>query len=195
MSTLAELLARRRMVRDFDPTAPVEDDALTPVLDAGLATPSAGHAQVVSLVVLAGARVADFWRVSSEAAADNAWLRGMRRAPVLVTVWTSEDAYRARYAEPDKTHAELAAPWWWVDAGMSVLAMLLTVEDVGLDACFFGVPIERQDALAALIDVPPGWSSAGVLAVGHRAVGERARGSGRRRPRRPRSERVRFDRW
>uniref|UniRef100_UPI000DF75CEB nitroreductase family protein n=1 Tax=Desertihabitans aurantiacus TaxID=2282477 RepID=UPI000DF75CEB len=147
---LAALLRRRRMVRDFA-DAPVADEQLQQVLDAALATPSAGHAQVVSLVVLRGKQVDAFWRTTSDPDADSAWLRGMRRAPVLVTVWTSEQGYAERYAEADKRRAAaegFAAPWWWVDAGMSVLAMLLTVTETGLAACFFGVPADRQASLA-----------------------------------------------
>lgn len=198
---LAGLLARRRMVRDFDPSTEVDPALLESVLDAGLRTPSAGHAQVVSLVVLTGADVAGFWQTTSADGADSAWLRGMRRAPVLLTLWTSEFAYRDRYAEPDKTPGVTgtapawSAPWWWVDAGMTAMAMLLAVTEAGLGACFFGVPPQRQTSLAVRLGVPSGWSSAGVLAIGHPAAGERPSGSGRGRDCRPREERVRHARW
>ena len=54
----------------------------------------------------------------------------MRTAPVLVTVWTSERAYLDRYAEPDKgwtdrDKARWSAPYWWVDAGMAAMNVLL----------------------------------------------------------------------
>lgn len=201
-SGLAALLARRRMVRDFDPAAGVAPETLSAVLDAGLTAPSAGHAQVVTAVVLEGEQVAGFWSVTSQPGADSAWLRGMQRAPVLITLWTSEDAYAERYAEPDKAARSdsgdgpaWSAPWWWVDAGMTAMAVLLTATDAGLGACFFGVPPRRQAALAERLGVPAGWASAGVVALGRPAAGERSSGSARRRARRPRSERVRTGRW
>lgn len=199
-SGLAALLARRRMVRDFDPTGSVAPGLLASVLDAGLTAPSAGHAQVVTAVVLEGEQVDGFWSVTSEAGADSAWLRGMRRAPVLITLWTSEDAYAERYAEPDKTARPedgpaWSAPWWWVDAGMTAMAVLLAAVDAGMGACFFGVPPRRQPQLADHLGVPPGWASCGVVALGRPAAGDRPSGSARRRPRRPRGERVRPGRW
>nr|WP_231747784.1 nitroreductase family protein [Auraticoccus cholistanensis] len=196
---MAALLARRRMVRDFAEGVPVAEPVLAAVLDAGLRAPSAGHAQVVTCVVLTGEEVARFWSTTGEPGADSAWLRGMRRAPVLVTVWTSADAYAERYAETDKAGPDAdpawSAPWWWVDAGMGAMAMLLAATEAGLGACFFGVPPARQPQLAGVLGVPPGWASAGVLALGHRAPDERPSGSARRRARRPRSERVRQQRW
>ncbi|SDD91894.1 nitroreductase family protein [Auraticoccus monumenti] len=199
-SGLAALLARRRMVRDFDPGAGVPVELLEAVLDAGLTAPSAGHAQVVTAVVLADQQVSGFWSVTSEPGADSAWLRGMRRAPVLITLWTSEDAYAERYAEPDKAAGSddgpaWSAPWWWVDAGMTAMAVLLAATDAGLGACFFGVPPRRQALLAEHLGVPAGWASAGVVALGRPAAADRPSGSGRRRARRPREERIRSGRW
>ena len=81
------------------------------------------------------------------------WLAGMRTAPVLVLVWTAPGAYLDRYAEPDKgwtdrDPARWTAPYWYVDAGMAVLAMLYAAVDEGLGACFFGVPPDRIAAVA-----------------------------------------------
>ena len=64
-------------------------------------------------------------------------------------VWTSEQAYLDRYAEPDKgwtdrDPARWSAPYWWVDAGMASMPTLLTAVDSGLGACFFGIP-DRAD--------------------------------------------------
>ena len=70
----------------------------------------------------------------SSADADSTWLRGMRTAPVLILVWTSEEAYLDRYAEPDKgwtdeDPARWSAPYWFVDAGMASMAALLSAVD------------------------------------------------------------------
>ena len=49
---LADVLARRRMVRRYDPDVPVDPEALEAVLAAALRAPSAGFTQGVSLLVL-----------------------------------------------------------------------------------------------------------------------------------------------
>ncbi len=76
----------------------------------------------------------------------------MRSAPVLILVWTSEDTYLDRYAEPDKgwidrDPARWSAPYWFADAGMASMAALLSAVDQDLGACFFGIPVDRANQL------------------------------------------------
>ena len=99
----------------------------------------------------------------------------MRTAPVLVLVWTAPGAYLDRYAQADKgwtdrDPARWTAPYWHVDAGMSVLAMLYAAVDAGLGACFFGVPPNR---IAAVADGVRGSRRSGARRRGQ------SRGSGR----------------
>src|SRR6478609_1375894 len=101
---LSEVLRRRRSVRRFDSDRPVPAETIDRILDAALRAPSAGHTQGVTLLALDEPdQVASFWRVCAgePADTDDSWLRGMRTAPLLVTVWTSKAAYLDRYAEPD----------------------------------------------------------------------------------------------
>ncbi len=177
---LSEVLRRRRSVRRFDPDRPVPGDVLDEVLAAALRAPTAGNTQGVTLLVLDRPdQVTDYWRLTAgdPSDADDSWLRGMRTAPVLVTVWTSKAAYLDRYAEPDKgwtdrDESHWSAPYWWVDAGMAAMNVLLAVVDQGLGACFFGVPAERRDAIRAGLGVPPDQLDVGVIAIGY-PVGRR----------------------
>ncbi len=142
------MLRKRRMIRAYDEARPVPSDALEAVLAAALRAPSAGFTQGISFLVLSSATEREtFWRATAEA--DSAWLRGMRSAPTLVLVWTSEDTYLDRYAEPDKgwtdrDPARWSAPYWYVDAGMASMAALLAAVDQGLGACFFGIPVPNS---------------------------------------------------
>ena len=86
-------------------------------------------------------------------------------------MWTDRDAYLDRYAEPDKGWTDRdpdrwTAPYWWVDAGMAVLAMLYAAVDDGLGACFFGAPPDRIGALRRAYGVPERQRLVGVLALG-----------------------------
>jgi nitroreductase len=182
----ADVLRRRRMIRSYDETRPVPADALDAVLAAALRAPSAGFTQGVSLLVLSSATEREtFWRVVGHA--DSTWLRGMRTAPVLVLVWTSEEVYLDRYAEPDKgwtdkDPARWSAPYWFVDAGMASMAALHSAVDHGLGACFFGIPAARIAAVREAFGVPPNQLSVGVISLGY-PVPAPAIGSPTRRPR------------
>ena len=205
---LVDVLARRRMVRRYDPTAPVAAEAREAVLAAALRAPSAGFAQGVSLLVLETPEERErFWSATATApqtgsARPNRWLDGMRTAPVLVLVLTSREAYLDRYAEPDKgwtdrDECRWSAPYWFVDAGMAAMAMLLRAVDLGLGACFFGVPVDRAEAVHAAFGVPADLLGVGVVSLGHPPVDgdEGSRGSPVRRARRPPDEVVHRGSW
>ena len=209
------MLRKRRMIRAYDEARPVPSDALEAVLAAALRAPSAGFTQGISFLVLSSAEEREtFWRATAEA--DSAWLRGMRSAPTLVLVWTSEDTYLDRYAEPDKgwtdrDPARWSAPYWYVDAGMASMAALLAAVDRGLGACFFGIPVFGIPAVREAFGVPPDQLSVGVISLGYAesapemrpesaegrpATGSAAiTGSPTRRPRKPISELIHRGNW
>lgn len=180
----SRVVSSRRMIRRFESAVDVSQVQLEKIIECGLAAPSAGHTQGVELLLLQGADVGVFWSLTSDpGTSPSEWLRGLRSAPVLILVWTSEATYRRRYAEADKRGKgkEFSAPYWWVDAGMCVDQMLLAAVDEGLAGCFFGVPPERQEALADGFGVPSTQSSVGVVALGqHSEAGSGAGGSARR---------------
>ncbi len=196
-----EVVRRRRMVRRFDPDRPVDPAAVDRMLEHATRAPSAGNSQGWAWLRLDGpADVDRFWAATSETSTSNRWLDGMRTAPVLLVPLADEAAYRARYAEPDKTRAAATAacwpvPWWFVDLGMASLLALQTATDAGLGACFFGVPGARWGAFRAAFGVPARLVPVGAIAVGHRVPGDAGvRGSGDR-GRRPVSEVVHRGRW
>ncbi len=194
----AEVLRRRRMIRSYDAARSVPAAAIDAILGAALRAPSAGFTQGVSLLVLSSATEREtFWQVV--AAADTAWLRGVRTAPVLVAVWTSEEAYLDRYAEPDKGWADRdpgrwSAPYWFVDAGMASMAALLSATDNDLGACFFGIPVEQIGDVREAFGVPADQLSVGVISVGYPAPAP-ATGSPTRRPRKGPSEVIHHGTW
>jgi nitroreductase len=166
----AEVVRRRRMIRSYDTARSVPADALDAILEAARRAPSAGFTQGVSLLVLSTAGRETFWRITADE--DSSWLRGMRTAPVLITVWTSEEAYLDRYAEADKgwtdrDPARWSAPYWFVDAGMASMAALLSAVDHDLGACFFGIPADRIPAVREAFGVPTSQLSVGVISLGY----------------------------
>jgi nitroreductase len=194
----AEVVRRRRMVRNFDPDRPVPAEVRDRVLANALRAPSAGFSQGWAFLVLAEpADRARFWAATSPPEPDG-WLTRMSRAPLLVVPFSHKDAYLDRYAEPDKgwtdrDEARWPAPYWDIDTGFAALLMLLTVVDEGLGGCFFGVPPEYLDRLRAEFGVPAGYSPIGALAIGYRATDRRS--PSLRRGRRGTDEVVHFGNW
>lgn len=196
---LEQVLRRRRMVRAYDVTRPVPDAALAAVLAAAVRAPSAGFTQGVSFLVLTDPEQrATYWRTAAQR--ETRWLRGLRTAPVLILVWTSQAAYLDRYAEPDKGWTEgestrWPAPFWFVDGGMAAMAALLQAVDAELGACFFGLPADRVEAVREAFAVPADQLGVGVVSLGYPDPAERRAGSATRRVRRPTSELIHREHW
>jgi len=169
-----EVLARRRMVRNYS-DAPVNADALDRIVDAGLRAPSAGFSQGLRLIIVTNEAQR---HAVAEAAGERQYVaKGfdpwISRAPAQIVLCVDRDAYLDRYSEPDKagqdgepsTEEDWPVPYWWVDAGASLMAMLMAAVDEGLAAGFLGAHAVEMvhDALA----IPADILVVGVLTVGH----------------------------
>ncbi len=192
MDALAALRSRRSC-RDFLPD-PIDPDELRQVLDAARRGPTAGNSWGLDLVLLEGPdEVAAYWDTTmpGDRRASFPW-PGLLRAPVLVIPVVGPSTYVERYAQPDKAHSGLgegvdawAVPYWWVDAGAAVMAMLVAAEALGLGALLFG-QFGHSAAVAERFGIPDGRVAVGTVALG-RPAGDREgsqSGSvrGRRRP-------------
>jgi nitroreductase len=187
------VLRNRRMVRSFDgrPLAAADVDR---IVAAGLRAPSAGFTQGVDLLVLEGPEdTGRYWdaALAPDRRATFPW-PGLLAAPLLVVVLSSEDAYRRRYAEPDKARAGFDVPWWHVDAAFAALLLQLAAVDAGLGALFFEA--HGVAALRRTFAIPPAFTPVGTVAVGHPAP-DRPSSSVASRGRRPAGEAVHRGRW
>ncbi len=176
---MAELVAARRMTRNFDPR-PLESGLLQELCLLARQAPSAGFAQGAELIILEGAADrARFWELTlpAERRGGFAW-PGLLRAPALVLPAADSRRYLARYREPDK-HAGAAgglgesrqawpAPYWLIDGAFVVQNLLLAATERGLGALFFGLFNGEAEVRAAL-GVPEGVELLGVVALGHPA--------------------------
>jgi nitroreductase len=195
---LAEAVRRRRMVRNYTDD-PVDPEVLARILETARRTPSAGFSQGQSMVVVtdAGTR-----RQIAELCDERAYVSmgfdpWISRAPVLVVVCTSAGRYLERYREPDKggpdsplgVAANWSVPYWWVDAGATMMLLLLAAVDEGLGAGFLG----PTGDLRGILGIPEDVSPVGIVTIGHpapdRRSGSLARGW------RPESQVVHRERW
>jgi nitroreductase len=188
----ARLVRQRRMVRRFDPDRPVDPAVVRDLVALGVRAPSAGFSQGWDFVALVEAADREaFWGSAAGPGPGDAWLRGLSSAPALVLCCSHPQAYLDRYAEPDKGWTDRSVerwpvPYWDTDVAMAAMIILLGAQDRGLGALFFGVPVERHDAVREALAIPADRRLVGVVALGHEA--RRVAGSAATRRRRPLDE-------
>lgn len=189
----SDVVARRRMVRRYSST-PVAHDLIERVVAAGVHAPSAGFSQGQRFVVVTDKDVRA--RVASAAGEDTYVARGfdpwLSVAPVHIILCADVAAYRDRYDEPDKDGTDSwSVPYWWVDIGASLMAILYAAVNEGLSAGFIGD--HAISDLHEIVKIPPDILVAGVVTLGY---GLTDRGStsiqrGRTNP----NEVVRWQHW
>jgi nitroreductase len=194
-----EVVRRRRMVRNYL-DIPVDDATLDRILDRADRGPSAGFSQGVSFVVVTDESTR---RTIAMLSGEDDYVRQgfdpwISRAPVHVMICVRKGAYLERYREADKggddgpqgTEEGWPIPYWWVDAGASMMLLLLAVVDEGLAAGFLGA--HNIGAIEELLEIPDDVSPVGIVTIGHPAPDRRS-GSLRRGRRADTVHRGRWD--
>lgn len=174
----SEVVRRRRMVRNYTGES-VDRDSLERIVAAALRAPSAGNTRGQSLVVVTDPGIrASIAKLAGEeayvAAGFDPWISG---APAHLVVCVSEAAYHARYREPDKVgpdgeEIDWPVPFWWVDAGATMMLALLAAVDEGLAAGFLGV--HSVPGLRDLLEIPDEVTPIGIVTLGHPAPDRRS---------------------
>ncbi len=192
-----EVIRRRRMVRNYR-DQPVDEATLLRIVEAGRRAPSAGFTQGQSFVLVTDAelRTSIAGLAGEDEYAARGYDRWVSRAPAHVVVCVSEAAYHARYREadkldPDGSEIEWPVPFWWVDAGASMMAILLAAVDEGLAAGFLGV--HSIEGLKSLLRIPDEVSPIGIVTIGHPAPDRRS--ASLARGWKPDQDVVHFERW
>ncbi len=172
----------RRMVRTFDSSRPVPQDALDRILHNGTRAPSAGFSQGQAWLVLRGAELEKFWQYGSDAVFDT-----VRTAPLVIIPFSCKRIYLDRYAEadkgwPDRDESRWPVPFWHIDTGMAVMLQLLTAVDEGLGALYFGIVPEQVQPFKDAFRVPDDYEPIGAVAIGYDAETEKRDLRARRKP-------------
>lgn len=176
---VGEALRRRRMIRRFSGD-PIPAEQADRIAAAVLRSPTAGNARGISVVsVTDRSTVADIARACGEPDhLDRGFDPWLSTSAQILVLCVDPGRYRDRYAEPDKDPAVVEAiPWWWVDAGAALMALLTVAVAEGLGAGFLGG--HRAGALHALLGIPEDVLIVGLVTVGH-PIPDRASSSAQR---------------
>ncbi|HEU5353302.1 MAG TPA: nitroreductase family protein [Actinocrinis sp.] len=179
---LQDAIRTRRMVRTFDTSRPVPEEALERILRNGTRAPSAGFSQGQAWLVLRDADLEKFWQFGLEAVSDT-----VRTAPLVIVPFSCKRVYLDRYAQPDKgwtdrDESRWPVPFWHIDTGMAALLQLLTAVDEGLGALYFGIVPEQVQPFRDAFEVPDDYEPIGAIAIGYDAETEKRDLRARRNP-------------
>jgi FMN reductase [NAD(P)H] len=169
-----DVLAQRRMVRHYvDEPIPVK--VLERILGSVRRAPSAGFSQGQRLVVVTDSErrraIAELLGEAERAAEGfEPWLS---TAPVHVVVCTREEDYHERYRKPDKLaegeEIQWQVPYWFVDAGAAMMALLMAAIDEGLASGFLGLLAPQQTELKRMLEIPSDVDVVGIATIGRPA--------------------------
>jgi FMN reductase [NAD(P)H] len=196
------VLSRRRMVRHYV-DEPVPMDVLERILSSVRRAPSAGFSQGQRLVVVTdgGRRQAIAELLGESRSVAEGYEPWLSSAPVHVVVCTREADYHDRYTKDDKLvegrEIEWPVPFWFVDAGAAMMALLMAAIDEGLASGFLGVPDEKQSEFRRLLDLPDDVAVVGIATLGRAAPDPHwsAATSRSTQPRRRMTEIVHWEHW
>ena len=196
---LREILKRRRMVRHYTGEA-VPRETLERIVATVRRAPSAGFSQGQRLLVVDDAGLlADLAALAGPLEPDvEPWFPS---APAHVLVLTREADYHERYRRNDKLQdgeeIEWPVPFWYIDAGATLMLVLLAAIDEGLSAGVYGVPVDQDPAWRALLDIPGELRIVAGVTVGRGAPdpGWSSKTSRATQRRRALDELVKWNRW
>lgn len=188
------------MVRNYTDEA-VDPEAVERIVHAAVKTPSAGFSQGQRFVVVTDedARMAVARACGEELYTADGFDPWISRAPVHIVVCVDKREYLRRYSEPDKTgpagepstESDWVVPFWWVDAGASMMAILYAAVDEGLAAGFLGA--QAFDELHETLAIPEDVSIVGICTIGHPAPDRRS--GSLNRGWKPPADVVKRERW
>ncbi len=146
------------------------------IVDDALRSPTAGNSRGVSFLVLSDPSDRDaYWNHATDEAwrASSSRYVGFARAPFIVLSLCDPEVYTNRYSESDKASSGLGqttdawpVPYWFGDAGMATMALLLGAENQGLGAAFLG-NFRNERAVLDHFEVPAQVRLFGTILLGH----------------------------
>ena len=88
----------------------------------------------------------------------------------LFFILLNEDAYHQRYSKSDKAKAvnskDWDVPYWFVDAGASMMNCMLLIEEKGLSSGFMGLHNTDRKEVNKLLNIPENYLVIGLITAG-----------------------------
>lgn len=149
-----DVIRARRSVRRYQADMPVTEEQVQTLLEAAVASPSAGNRQPWHFYVVRDSAIKE----GLAAAAGQGFVAD---APVIIVVCADPERSAARYASRGRDLYAIQ------DTAIATTYMMLAATDMGLATCWIGAFDEAR--AAAVLDLPGHLRPVAMLPVGHPA--------------------------
>ena len=166
-----DLLKKRRAVRSYT-GEPVPREVLERIARAARRGPNAGYSQGLRVLVVDDPATIDGLVQDDADERSRAWFT---KAAAHFFVLTREQDYHDRYTQPDKlavtggVEIVWPVPFWHVDAGAAMMLVMLAALEEGLGAGVYGVTVDDDARVRALLGIPDDLTIVVGITVGRPA--------------------------
>ena len=170
-TTLQSLLRNRKIVRNYKESK-LEFPQLSEVAEHAIKIPTAGFSRGIEIVHISEKEnIITIAKYSNEdcyvAKGFEKWIS---KSLSLFLIIINTEAYHDRYRQLDKKHAtnseDWSIPYWFVDAGASMMNCMLLIEEIGLKSGFLGSHNMDIDNIKNHLSIPDDYLILGFVTAG-----------------------------
>ena len=168
---LQNLLTNRRIVRNYI-HSDEEYSGLKKVAEYAIKIPTAGFSRGIEIVHISEKEniitIAKYSNEDSYVA--KGFEKWISKSLSLFLIIINTEAYHDRYRQLDKRHAtnseDWSIPYWFVDAGASMMNCMLLIEEIGLKSGFLGSHNMDIDNIKNHLSIPDDYLILGFVTAG-----------------------------
>ena len=170
-TTLQSLLRNRKIVRNYKESK-LEFSQLSEVAEHAIKIPTAGFSRGIEIVHISEKEniitIAKYSNEDSYVA--KGFEKWISKSLSLFLIIINTEAYHDRYRQLDKKHAtnseDWSIPYWFVDAGASMMNCMLLIEEIGLKSGFLGSHNMDIDNIKNHLSIPDDYLILGFVTAG-----------------------------
>jgi len=170
-TTLQSLLRNRKIVRNYKESK-LEFHQLSEVAEHAIKIPTAGFSRGIEIVHISEKEniitIAKYSNEDSYVA--KGFEKWISKSLSLFLIIINTEAYHDRYRQLDKKHAtnseDWSIPYWFVDAGASMMNCMLLIEEIGLKSGFLGSHNMDIDNIKNHLSIPDDYLILGFVTAG-----------------------------
>lgn len=167
-TTLQSLLRNRKIVRNYKESK-LEFPQLSEVAEHAIKIPTAGFSRGIEIVHISEKEniitIAKYSNEDSYVA--KGFEKWISKSLSLFLIIINTEAYHDRYRQLDKKHATnsegWSIPYWFVDAGASMMNCMLLIEEIGLKSGFLGSHNMDIDNIKNHLSIPDDYLILGFV--------------------------------
>ena len=171
LSHLEELLSNRKIVRSYKKVN-FDTESLKNIASYSIKIPTAGFSRGIEIIQVFNTETIDkisnlFHERKYIEEGKDPWIS---HSVALFFILLNEGAYHQRYSKSDKAKAvnskDWDVPYWFVDAGASMMNCMLLIEEKGLSSGFMGLHNTDRKEVNKLLNIPENYLVIGLITAG-----------------------------